>query len=812
MPYTPVFFTALATAVARKFDALNRPAYKVVVLDCDNTLWSGVCGEDGPSGIRLEPGREYLQRFLLAQRDAGKLLCLCSKNNEEDVQEVFARRLDMPLRLEHLSAWRLNWLPKSENLKALAAELNLGLESFILLDDNPVECAEVRANCPQALVLQVPEKPEQLGVFLKHCWVFDQLAVTAEDRRRAELYRQEQQREKLRNAAPSLADFVAGLDLRLAIEPATAEQVSRLSQLTQRTNQFNANPRRLADNEVQQLVLGAELLSVQVSDRFGDYGLVGVLQCAAHGQALAVELFLLSCRVLGRGVEHRMLARLGELAQKQGLEWVSVHFVPTAKNKPVLTFLENVGGAFKQPLNGGFIFRFPSAYAAKVTFNPRSSAPASPAAGAPRLANSTSISARKLSQYFSIAQEANEALAIHARVEGNKPFRTRQERSYTAPDSELERRLCQLWQELLHVERVGVKDDFFELGGHSLLAVRLFAEIEKVTGRKLPLVTVFQAPTVQALAALLSQQQAAPSRSLLVAVQPNGSKPPLFLVHGAGGDVLWGYANLAAHLPADQPVYGIKSRGQVGLKEPDQIEEMARYYLEAVRAHQPQGPYFLGGYCFGGNVAYEMARQLQAEGQRVALLALLDSAPANAGYETMSWWRPGFAWRFACNACDWLRDFAALAPVERRRFLGRKLRALMRKIQHHFKRSTTAPFVDLEEMIDTSHFPEHELKLWQAHLEAMSKHVEQPYIGKVTLLRTKGQPLFCSLEEDFCWGRLALGGVLVRRIPGSHENIFVEPNVRFLAQELAAALELAQRQPLRSASPNAERVTTALVA
>src|SRR4029077_5364539 len=163
----------------------------------------------------------------------------------------------------------------------------------------------------------------------------------------------------------------------------------------------------------------------------------------------------------------------------------------------------------------------------------------------------------------------------------------------------LEKQLCELWEKLLHIAKVGAKDNFFELGGHSLLAVRLFSEIEKLTGTKLPLVTIFQSPTVRQLAKALSHDDSASANSLLVPLQPKGNKPPLFLVHGAGGDVLWGYANLAAHMRADQPIYGIKSRGQAGLEEFAKLEDMAAYYLQEVRALQPLGPYFLGGYCFG---------------------------------------------------------------------------------------------------------------------------------------------------------------------------------------------------------------------
>jgi thioesterase domain-containing protein len=241
-------------------------------------------------------------------------------------------------------------------------------------------------------------------------------------------------------------------------------------------------------------------------------------------------------------------------------------------------------------------------------------------------------------------------------------------------------------------------------------------------------------------------------------------------------------------MPADQPIYGIKSRGQIGLEEYDDIENMARFYLQEVRALQPHGPYFLGGYCFGGNVAYEMARQLHAQGERVAQVFLIDASPSNAGYETIPWWQPAFHFRFARNISYWLKDFVTLLePEERRRYVARKARVLWRKLAARF-RGAKSHDVDLDEVIDVNHFPASELKYWQIHLNALVAHVERPYKGAVTLLRTRGQPIFCSFAEDFCWGKLTHGGVTVRYVPGSHENIFVEPNVKFLAEQIEQCL------------------------
>src|SRR6185436_14614657 len=196
IPYTEAFFAALGTSLARRLEALQRPPYKVIVLDCDQTLWGGVVGEEGALGLVIDPPRQALQEFMRGQAQAGKLLCLCSKNNESEVLEVFARRPEMRLRRADLVAWRINWQPKSENLLALAAELGLGLDSFIFLDDNPLECAEVQAHCPEVLTLQLPAEPRAWAHFLAHVWAFDHLPQTAEDRQRTALYQQNAAREQ----------------------------------------------------------------------------------------------------------------------------------------------------------------------------------------------------------------------------------------------------------------------------------------------------------------------------------------------------------------------------------------------------------------------------------------------------------------------------------------------------------------------------------------------------------------------------------------------------------------------------------------
>ncbi len=264
--------------LARKIFALQSYPYKVIALDCDYTLWSGICGEDGVAGVKIDPPFRGLQEFIVAQQAAGKLICLCSKNQEEDVFAVFDQHQDMVLKRHHLVNWRINWESKSENLKALATELQLSLDSFIFIDDNPVECAEVRANCPEVLTLQLPEQPDRIPQFLEHYWAFDQLQATEEDQQRTNLYQQNVQRQRLQQDSFSFSDFLAQLNLEIEISPMQNEQLSRVAQLTQRTNQFNLTTIRRSEAEIQQLcnLERLECRVVKVKDRFGDYGLVGL--------------------------------------------------------------------------------------------------------------------------------------------------------------------------------------------------------------------------------------------------------------------------------------------------------------------------------------------------------------------------------------------------------------------------------------------------------------------------------------------------------------------------------------------------------
>lgn len=546
VPYTPAGFAALGTLISRKIHALSSPPAKVIALDCDQTLWRGVCGEDGPDGVVLDEPQKRLQELVLAQREAGMLLCLCSKNNENEVWNTFDRRPDFPLGRRHLTAWRINWSPKSESLRSLAAELGLGLDSFVLIDDNPVECAEVRASCPQVMVLELPADQRQIPGVLAHYWAFDRMRTTAADRGRADLYRQQQKRERHRQRAATFEEFLAGLEMVVDVLPLVAEKQARAAQLTQRTNQFNASTIRRTEAEIRQLLASGSLegRAVEVRDRFGDYGMVGAVLFTAGREAIEVDSFLLSCRALGRGVEHRMLSDLALEADRRGLTHVDVRVIPTARNRPALDFLRGVPGAAARAAAGeGFVLRLPAVPVAMPRASIVPAAPgeampeaglAVPDAGAAPAAVDTEGAARedRSSLLLRIAAELSDPLEVRRRLQAMRTgSRQVESGAYVAPQGPVEEQLQRIFAEVMGVERVGSRDDFFTLGVHSLPALQAMSRIRDVFGVELTLRSFFAAPTLAGLAAEIEVRRPVAGALEQPAIasfgQEGGSPPPL---------------------------------------------------------------------------------------------------------------------------------------------------------------------------------------------------------------------------------------------------------------------------------------------
>ena len=534
VPYTDEFFSVLGTVAMRKILSLQKSPYKVIVLDCDHTLWRGVCSEDGSDHILIEEPYYGLQLFMRQRNQAGMLLCLCSKNQEMDVLDVFAKRPDMPLALEQIVSWRINWQPKSENIKALAQELNLAMESFIFIDDSPIECAEVRANCPEVLTLQLPQDISTIPNFLQHVWAFDQCKITAEDAKRTLQYQQNKKREQVRKQTDSLESFLATIQLRIVIASMQGKELSRVSQLTQRTNQFNFSAQIRTDGEIQQWAQQTDqhVLVVEVSDRFGDYGLVGAILYRVCEKILEVDTFLLSCRALGRGVEHRMLEHLGEIARQLGLEKVQMTYRSTRKNRPAFDFLcrmarathgylpselENVNRADETVVTflADTLQELPI-LVVKDTDQRRLESVVFNSTNQDIYSDGDAFSSKRslpdLSKVFiSISKELNSAKKIQQRLATRKVPRPPLLQTYVAPKTKVERLLSSIWSDVLNLEQVGLDDSLEELGGDSLQVVQIHGRLSKLfsnsesSSTNVSIPQLFQYPTIRMLANYLER-------------------------------------------------------------------------------------------------------------------------------------------------------------------------------------------------------------------------------------------------------------------------------------------------------------------
>jgi len=354
IPYTSLYYVSLATVIIRRLYSHVTPDTKVIVLDCDNTLWKGVCGEEGAHGVDIDFASRMLQEFMVAQYDSGVILCLCSKNNEQDVKDVFDLQVDMPLGLKHFVSTRINWLPKSGNLVSLSEELGLSLDSFVFVDDDPVECDEVRTRCPSVTTLQLPHQRPRIPGFLRHAWVFDHSGLTREAGNRSTLYQHNAMRKSVEAGSDSLEDFLARLQLSIEIVEMKVENIPRVAELFNRTNQFNATTVRYSENEIQSLFRSKEktFLVTTAKDRFGDYGLVGVTAYSIHRERMNVDSLLLSCRALGRRIEHAVVSRLAEIAEMAGCSLLSIQYRETGRNHLVRNFLVDIGAECRSSVHG----------------------------------------------------------------------------------------------------------------------------------------------------------------------------------------------------------------------------------------------------------------------------------------------------------------------------------------------------------------------------------------------------------------------------------------------------------------------------
>ena len=324
---------------------------KCVVLDLDNTLWGGVIGEDGFNDIKLgpePPGNAYLefQLVLLSLYQRGIILAINSKNNYDDALKVIEEHPYMILRKENFASMKINWNDKVSNMKAIANDLNIGIDSLVFFDDDPVNREFMRLNMPQILTVDVPQDPSQYAQTIKKMNGFSVMKITDEDTQRGKMYLEQSKRNDFEQSAPDLESFLKNLDLKVLIKNANEFTIPRISQLTLKTNQFNLTTKRYQESDIKKLseddkyVIGC----AQVKDKFGDNGITGVFIIQKeNSKEWFIDTFLLSCRIMGREVEKGMLGYIMNKAKENGVEQIKAQFIPSQKNKPIEDFLPNCG-------------------------------------------------------------------------------------------------------------------------------------------------------------------------------------------------------------------------------------------------------------------------------------------------------------------------------------------------------------------------------------------------------------------------------------------------------------------------------------
>ncbi len=371
LPFSGTWLPLYADHVARTIAAIRGKSRRCLVLDLDNTLWGGVIGDDGLEGIKLAQGdatgEAYLnvQRYALSLRDRGIILAVSSKNNDETAREPFRKHPEMILKEDHIAVFQANWTDKATNIKAIADELALGLESFVFLDDNPVERGIVRQLLPQVAVPELPSDPALYVRTLAAAGYFESVAFSKEDLQRAEFYQDNARRVAQLKQFSDIESYLDSLKMKITFQPFNETGRTRITQLINKSNQFNLTTRRYTEAEVAAAESDESCFTLQVrlADIFGDNGMIGVLICRAEGPDWNIDTWLMSCRVLGRRVENMVLNEALRAAEKYGARRLVGRYIPTERNQLVEKHYEKLG--FSQvgtEDNGTTIWEMDAAY------------------------------------------------------------------------------------------------------------------------------------------------------------------------------------------------------------------------------------------------------------------------------------------------------------------------------------------------------------------------------------------------------------------------------------------------------------------
>lgn len=359
-PFPLTTYAMASESVHAVHRAATGQSRKLLLLDLDDTLWGGIVGDVGCEGLRLgghDAIGEAYKDFQLGVQSLmrkGVAVGVVSKNEESVALQAMDGHSDMVIRSSMLAGWRINWNDKAQNIVELVNELNLGLDSVVFIDDNPAERGRVLEALPQVLVPDWPQDPTLYRHALERLSCFDQAQMTDEDRQRSSSYAANRQREALRSGA-SGEDWIRQLGVKARVDVVSSAQLPRVAQLLNKTNQFNLSTRRLSEDEIRHWIStpSRQLITVSVSDRFSDLGLIGLLSLSLEGDRVQVVDLILSCRAFGRHLENLMLAIGSEVAARSGARWLQATLVPTAKNKPTADFMSSRSQWREEPEGSG---------------------------------------------------------------------------------------------------------------------------------------------------------------------------------------------------------------------------------------------------------------------------------------------------------------------------------------------------------------------------------------------------------------------------------------------------------------------------
>jgi FkbH-like protein len=344
LPYTKVFLEKFARYLDQFFLKISSLDKKVIILDCDNTLWKGVVGEDGADGVLCDLNADgivfyHFQQFLKSRKAIGFILCLCSKNNEDDVKEVFLNKR-MPLQWDDFVIKKVNWSNKDLNIKEIAKELNLGADSFIFIDDNEFEINIIKESLPEVSLFKMTTDYHEFNEFIKNS-LFSKKSISEEDLVKTEQYNSEANRKGLAQSSLSFGDYIKSLEIKMKINEDIESDLLRVSQLTEKTNQFNFNKKYYSVEELRDNLSKGLLkyFTLRVSDKFGDYGLVGVILVEINNDKVVLENYILSCRILGRCIEFDFLDNVQDRIKDIYNDKIhEFRFCKTTKNIPAQNF------------------------------------------------------------------------------------------------------------------------------------------------------------------------------------------------------------------------------------------------------------------------------------------------------------------------------------------------------------------------------------------------------------------------------------------------------------------------------------------